>query len=216
MHVPSPQSAASPDAVVDALSDRFWEISPLVGYAHTARAILELPADLSILTCRTTIAGVVVKVVASARAIRLTCRAVDTDASSLVAVRRCPATHIAAGPAVVGIPQHRSACPGTFDGALDAVVHARSVNARTNLIGTNLVTSVAAGTTVVEVVGEVGAGVASASTTETSGVAVARSAGGEALVLPRLVGTATAKCLAGVLLGGPRGAQSEGTENSAR
>ena len=128
------------------------------------------------------------------------------------AVRSRCGADVSARTAVVRIRHDGGACPGTFESPLGAVVHARSVNARTNLIGTSLVTSVAAGPAVVEVVGEIGAGVAPAGTTETSGVAVASLAGGEAGVLLLLVG-AMAEVFARVPSGGPGCVQAQRAED---
>ena len=140
---------------------RKWtgRLALVVWHACAAGAVFVLTADLSIRTRRAAVAAVVVEVVASTRAPRLTARAHGRflHARSLVTNRgRCGAD-ISAGAAVVRIVTQIGAGPvAAVDSPLDALVNARSRHARTVLKGTRIVTRSAATPAIVEIVGEVG------------------------------------------------------------
>ena len=112
----------------------------------------------------------------------------------------------AATPAVVEVVLQIGAVVSTTGLAIDATVVAAGPAVR---IGSQIAARPIANRTRA-------ASVAATRASQAAGVAVTRSTGGETLILLRLVGTATAKRLAGVLLAGPGCAHSERTQHSTR
>jgi hypothetical protein len=82
---------------------------------------------------------------------------------------------------------------------LGARIFAKAINAGAVFVGTRLRTHVAALTAVANIVAEVDTSVISTGTAQAARIAVARSAGREALVLLRLVAALVAERLAPVL-----------------
>jgi hypothetical protein len=132
-----------------------------------------------------------------------------TDTGPLVTVWRRSAADVATRSAIVWVATQVSTCPSAIDRAIDAPVEALPVNARAVLVLTRVSTRSAAGSAVVEVVGEIGADVAArARSTETAGVAVARPTRREAGILSALAGT-PAKGFARIAPPGPGGSQAQ-------
>ena len=124
-------------------------------------------------------------------------------ARARVAVRSPLGTDVPAPAAVVGIGPQVRARSAAVGCAIDASVEAVPIEAFAVLIGTSLIAHMAAGPAVVEVIGQIGAGVAaSARTTETAGIGIARTTRGQTPILLSFVAT-PAKRFAEVGGGGP-------------